>query len=528
MKNFTRKKNTTQLMFTEKDLKEIQKREIPLTTIEKQISNFKAGFPFINLEAPATLINGLKKYNPEQTKQLAAFYQDSLPHISTLKFVPASGAATRMFSHLFAFRSEYLATEEQIQSMKQDSGFNSVAYFFNHITQFAFFDDLKAAMEQNGKSMENCLEQHDYNTILDFLLNEPGLSYASLPKALIKFHKYESDSRTAIEEHLVEAANYSFGNDRSVHIHFTLSPEHIQKFRKLLSERQAMYEEQFNVTYRITHSIQKPSTDTLAVDENNEPFRNADGSLLFRPGGHGALINNLNEIEADVVFIKNIDNIVPDRLKPETNLYKMALAGCLLKLMNSSYEYLTLLENPELSEKIINQIITFAKTELSHNFTDAFYTANRKEKIEQLFVLLNRPIRVCGMVKNEGEPGGGPFVVRDAAGRLSLQIIESSQIDMNHPGQKNISAQATHFNPVDLVCCVKDYKGNKFDLTDFVDPSTGFISLKTKDGKPLKAQELPGLWNGAMAKWNTVFVEVPIITFNPVKTVNDLLRAEHL
>jgi hypothetical protein len=515
-------------MFTDKDLKEIQNREIPLAIIEEQISNFKAGFPYINLEAPATLTNGLKRYSEEEIRELAAFYKENLPHITTLKFVPASGAATRMFSHLFAFRSEYQATAEQIQQIKDENGFNSVAYFFKNITQFAFYSDLKAVMEQSGNSLETCLRQHDYNTILDYMLNEPGLNYAALPKALIKFHKYENDSRTAIEEHLVEAANYSFGNDRSAHIHFTLSPEHIQKFRDLLAKRQPMYEEKFDVTYRITHSIQKPSTDTLAVDENNEPFRNADGSLLFRPGGHGALINNLNEIEADVVFIKNIDNIVPDRLRPETNLYKMALAGCLLKLRDSIYTYLKIIENGEASEKIINQIITFAKTELSHNFTDTFYSSTQEKKIVQLYALLNRPIRVCGMVKNEGEPGGGPFIVRNANGNLSLQIIESSQIDMNNPNQKNIAARATHFNPVDLVCSVKDHKGSKFDLSDFVDPSTGFISLKTKDGKPLKAQELPGLWNGAMANWNTVFVEVPIITFNPVKTVNDLLRAEHL
>jgi hypothetical protein len=515
-------------MFTEKDLKQIQNKEIPLAIIEKQISNFKTGFPFINLEAPATPFYGLKRYNHEQIKKLAAFYQNNLHSISTLKFVPASGAATRMFSHLFAFRNEFNSTEEQIQKLKDDNSFNSVAYFFRNITQFAFYDDLKAVMEENGKSIDNCLAKHDYNTILDYLLNEPGLNYAGLPKALIEFHKYTIVSRTAIEEHLVEAANYSFGNDRSAHIHFTLSPEHIEKFRKLLAEKQPMYEQEFDITFRITHSIQKPSTDTLAVNENNEPFRNADDSLLFRPGGHGALINNLNEIEADIVFIKNIDNVVPDHLKPETNLYKMALAGYLLKLRNSIFEYLKLLENNDLSEKIINRIITFAKTELSHNFSDAFYSATREDKVIHLSVLLNRPIRVCGMVKNEGEPGGGPFIVRDADGNLSLQIIESSQIDMNNPNQKNIAALATHFNPVDLVCSVKDYQGNKFDLSDFVDPSTGFISLKTKDGKPLKAQELPGLWNGAMAKWNTIFVEVPIITFNPVKTVNDLLRAEHL
>jgi hypothetical protein len=515
-------------MFTDTDLKEIQNREIPLSTIEEQISNFITGFPFVNLEAPATLIYGLKKFSPDETQKLAEFYKINLPHISTLKFVPASGAATRMFSHLFSFRNEYTATAEQIQHLQHHNSFNSVAYFFKNMERFAFYSYLKAVMELNGKSLDLSIEQHDYNTILDFLLIEPGLNYASLPKALIRFHSYETNYRTAIEEHLVEAANYSYCHDRIAHIHFTLSPEHIQKFNNLLAEKQSLYEQEFNITYQITHSIQKPSTDTIAVDENNQPFRNADGSLLFRPGGHGALINNLNEIDADIVFIKNIDNVVHDRLKSDNNLYKMALAGCLLQLRNRIYEYLKLLENKGLSEKIMNQMITFAKTELSHNFTDSFYSADREEKIVQLYTLLNRPIRVCGMVKNEGEPGGGPFVVRDADGKLSLQIIESSQVNMQNENQKKIMNQSTHFNPVDLVCSFKDYKGNKFDLTEFVDPSTGFISHKTKDGKPLKAQELPGLWNGAMAKWNTVFVEVPIVTFNPVKTVNDLLRPEHL
>ena len=515
-------------MYSEKDLAQINNKGISMAMIEEQIANFKKGFPYVKLEAPATLIFGMKKFDIQTTKELADFYHSNLNNIRTLKFVPASGAATRMFSHLFSFRNEYAATDEQIAQVEDETNFNSVGYFFKNIHHFAFFNELKTCMSEKGKDIHACLEQHDYNTILDFLLYEPGLNYSALPKALLKFHNYETHPRTAVEEHLVEGANYCTDSSGNVDIHVTLSPEHIGKFETLLKEVSTHYEESFKVKFRISHSIQNASTDTIAVDENNEPFRNADGSLLFRPGGHGALINNLNHIVADIVFIKNIDNIVPDRLKPETNLYKMALAGCLLTIRNSVYEYLKLLEKPDLSEKILNQIISFTKDELMCTFAEDFFTADKSEKIRQLFALLNRPIRVCGMVKNEGEPGGGPFVVRDSNGKLSLQIIESSQVDVQDESQRKVMSKATHFNPVDLVCCFIDYKGRKFNLIDFVDTSTGFISLKTKDGKPLKAQELPGLWNGAMAKWNTIFVEVPIITFNPVKTVNDLLRKEHL
>ena len=354
-------------MFTEKDLLQIQNKEISLATIENQISNFKSGFPFVNLEAAATLNNGLKKFDIKMINHLADFYNCNLKTISTLKFVPASGAATRMFSHLFAFRNEYSATAEQISAIENDTNFNSVAWFFKNIKQFAFYHDLLTAMQQNGKNLEVCLAQHDYNTILDYLLNPSGLNYAALPKALLKFHNYEADVRTAVEEHLVEAANYCSDANNNAQIHFTLSPEHIQHFENLLAEKLPSYQSHFNLTFHISHSIQKPSTDTIAVDENNQPFRNADNSLVFRPGGHGALINNLNEIHADIVFIKNIDNIVPDRLKPETNLYKMALAGYLLQLRDSIYQFLHLLENNDLSLKILNSIISFAKTELSHN-----------------------------------------------------------------------------------------------------------------------------------------------------------------
>ena len=522
------KNQTINRIMIKNDVEQLNQKGIPLDILEQQIMNFKKGFPFVTLKAPATTGDGIITLSEETTSEMESFFERNLHNVSALKFVPASGAATRMFSHLFAFRKEYSATIEQISQIKADNDFNSAAWFFKNITQFAFYPELKSTMEANGKNLDKCLQRHDYNTILDLLLYTPGLNYAQLPKALLKFHKYQSHSRTALEEHLVEAAHYITDRNKNTHIHFTLSPEHIHEFEKLLSEKVPYYEKQLGVTYRITHSIQKPSTDTIAVDKNNEPFRNADSTLLFRPGGHGALINNLNEIDADVIFIKNIDNIVPDRLKPETNLYKMVLGGWLLKTRNRVFVYLKMLEQNNLSEKTLNEITSFAKTELFAHFQDEFYSAPKAEKIKRLFALLNRPIRVCGMVKNEGEPGGGPFVVSDADGNMSLQIIESSQVDMQNASQKQIAGRATHFNPVDLVCSIKDHKGNKFDLLQFVDPSTGFISLKTKDGRPLKAQELPGLWNGAMAKWNTIFVEVPISTFNPVKTVNDLLRPEHL
>ena len=445
-----------------------------------------------------------------------------------MKFVPASGAASRMFKHLFEFREVYTADAAGYELFMKERGFNSVYYFIDHLHQIAFFNDLSELLSRSQISIEHLLESRQYGTIIDFILAVNGLNYSNLPKALLKFHQYHDGSRTAAEEHLVEAAAYTKDATNIARIHFTISPEHRDKFMELLATVKSRYEEQFDVKFDISFSIQKPSTDTIAVGENNQPVRNPDGSLLFRPGGHGALLENLGEIDADLIFIKNIDNIVPDHLKSTTFHYKKLLGGYLIYLKEIIFGFLKNLQDQQPDSERFIEMVVFAKDKLCLDMPSDLDSYPFDDQVNFLITLLNRPIRVCGMVKNEGEPGGGPFWVMGEDHKLSLQIVESSQIDMKDRAQKAIVDRSTHFNPVDLVCSTKDFEGKPFNLKDFVDEQTGFISLKSSGGKTLKAQELPGLWNGAMAKWITIFIEVPIITFNPVKTVNDLLRDEHL
>lgn len=515
-------------MLTTKDLEQIKVKGISQLLIDTQIENFRKGFPFARLIAPATKSHGIRVFEETGINELAAFYSAEMPKYQLLKFVPASGAASRMFKHLFEFMESYKGTPEELEELNSDRGFNSVWYFIENLRKFAFYEDLKAALKYDKFDLDTLLEEKKYAIIIEYLLTEKGLGYANLPKGLLKFHRYDDFARMALGEHLVEGAHYAMNANREVHVHFTVSPEHRQKFDESVAEVVPAYEKKFNVKYHISFSEQKPSTDTLAVDMHNEPFRNPGGTLLFRPGGHGALIENLNDLKGDIIFVKNIDNIVPDRLKEPTYLYKRVIGGLLIQLRQKSFGYLEQIEKDEINPEMLKEITWFAKNELMLQLPLNFDELNEEDKINKLFKLMSRPIRVCGMVKNEGEPGGGPFWVENSKGEVSLQIVESSQIDSSDPGQKEIVQKATHFNPVDLVCSVRDYKDQPFDLTEFVDPETGFISVKSKDGKNLKAQELPGLWNGAMADWITVFVEVPIITFNPVKTVNDLLREQHL
>ena len=466
-------------------------------------------------------------FNEKETKELSDFYTENAKNINILKFVPASGAASRMFKHLFEFRDNYKGADEDYKQFLKDKSFNSVYNFFDKIKNFAFYDDLKAVMLKHGLNIKQCIKSKDFVTVIDFLLSEKGLNYAKLPKGLLKFHNYPDGSRMSVEEHLVEGAVYCKDKNNNVAIHFTVSPEHKEEFIEEVNRLKGKYEKYFNVKFNIGFSIQKSSTDTIAVDMNNKPFREQDESLLFRPGGHGALIENLNDLEGDIIFIKNIDNIVPDKLREPTYLYKKVIAGYLLKLQKKTFEYLEMLPKGNLNNSQLDEIENFADNKLEIKIEDNFKNLTKPEKTKYLFDKLNRPMRVCGMVKNEGEPGGGPFWVRNSKGENSFQIVESSQIDLKNPEQNNIVQKATHFNPVDLVCGVRDYKGEPFDLKKYVNTSTGLISVKSKNGKNLKAQELPGLWNGAMADWITVFVETPIITFNPVKTANDLLRKQH-
>ncbi|MDN5330394.1 MAG: hypothetical protein PWP35_2181 [Bacteroidales bacterium] len=514
-------------MFSEKDLIQLKERGIEPDTVLQQIEHFKKGFPFADLVAPATIGSGIMKFNDEEIAELESYFEQACQNLEMLKFVPASGAATRMFKHLFEFKEKFDGSEAALQDFEKDKSFNSVYNFISRIHDFAFAGLLDVKLRAKGSSLNEALEKKAYNLIISGVLDSWGLDYANLPKGLILFHKYPEGPRTSVEEHLVEGALHARNSNNEVRIHFTVSPEHKSKFEALISEKKPFFEKKLGVRYRIDYSIQKPSTDTLAVDMNNEPFRNADGSLLFRPGGHGALLENLNEAGGDIIFIKNIDNIIGDRLRSETIKYKKVIGGLLLKIRHRVNEFLFQLDAGGAQASMIADMETYARTQLFINIPEEYHHLSLNEKGQWWKHRLNRPIRVCGMVKNEGEPGGGPFIVRNSNGEISLQIVESSQINLKDPSQKAIVDQATHFNPVDLVCSIKDYRGRRFHLPDFVDPETGFISIKSKDGRDLKALELPGLWNGAMANWLTVFVETPLITFNPVKTVNDLLRPEH-
>jgi len=501
-------------MFTSKDIEQISSKKIKLKEIENQLLNFKKGFPFVNIVRPATKKDGILSLSDDEVIAYVKLFDDLLPN--SLKFVPASGAATRMFKFLFEF---YNIAKDQYKDLN-DIDNSEVIKFIKGLEKFAFYNDLKDAIKKNNLQIEDLIIEGRYKEIIKYFLFESGLNYGQKPKGVLAFHKYNEKIKTAFEEHLTEGARYAKSEDKNVQIHFTISNEHRELFENILNENRSELEKEYDVNFEITFSQQKPSTDIVAVDLKNNLFRNDDNSLLFRPGGHGALIENLNDLDADVIFVKNIDNVVSDKFKDTTVQYKKALAGILLSYQERIFNYLQIIENNDVESNVIAEIEEFIVNDLCYNFS-------KKPNVEDLFEILNRPIRVCGMVKNEGEPGGGPFWVKQLSGEENLQIVESAQIDQANTGTLNILKLSTHFNPVDLVCATKNYKGEKFDLLKFRDLDTGFISKKSKDGKDLKAQELPGLWNGAMANWNTIFVEVPIITFNPVKTVNDLLRPEH-
>ena len=496
---------------SEKDLQQIAQRGISQEQIETQLHEFETGFPFLRLEAAAAIGRGIVAPDADERKDFIAAWENyKAEGHRIVKFVPASGAASRMFKNIFAF-------------VDGDSDVPTTDFekkYFDEIERFAFYDALDAVCVKNeGKGIRALIAEGNYKAVAANMLSKEGLNYGQLPKGMLLFHKYDDGARTPMEEHLVEGALYAASKGES-HVHFTVSHEHMDFFRQKVAEKADGFAKKYGVSYDITFSEQKPSTDTIAANPDNTPFRESDGSLLFRPGGHGALIENLNEIDADVIFIKNIDNVVPDRLKPETVEWKQIIAGVLVTLQQKAFAYLHLLDAGATDEQLA-EIAQFVEKCLcvdpKGNKVDADYLRSK----------LDRPMRVCGVVKNVGEPGGGPFLTYNQDGTVSLQILESSQIDTKNEEYMKMFTQGTHFNPVDLVCAVRDYKGQPYDLPKFVDKSTGFISSKSKSGKELKALELPGLWNGAMSNWSTVFVEVPLDTFNPVKTVNDLLREQH-
>ncbi|SEG44400.1 DUF4301 family protein [Algoriphagus boritolerans] len=485
-------------------------------TVDQQIQYFKTGFPFLKITAPATPGNGIKVLTETELAHFTQNYSEKASKIDVVKFVPASGAASRMFKDLFTF-------------LEGDGDLSKSAFvqkFISNLPKFAFYTDLDNSLKSKGSSIQTCLEAGHYQKLIQELLSEEGLGYGNLPKGLLRFHAYPGENRTPAHEHLVEGLQYGIGKDNTVRIHFTVSPEHESKFKEEVTKIIPELKSASGVEFEVTYSLQKKSTDTIAVTMENEPFEEEDGSLLFRPAGHGALLENLNDIKADLIFIKNIDNVVPDRLKAPTKSYKMAIAGLLLEVQEKVFDAIRGLDSG-IDKDSVGIAIQVYNDALGGKIPTQISSGSLEEVGSFLKEKLNRPIRVCGMVKNTGEPGGGPFWIEEKDGSLSLQILETAQIDLNDPNSKLHFQASTHFNPVDLVCGTKDYQGNSFDLMKFRDMQTGFITEKSKSGRDLKALELPGLWNGAMAGWNTLFVEVPLITFNPVKTVNDLLRDEH-
>jgi len=504
-------------MLTQQDLKQIAARGISERQIEAQLHQFKTGFPFLRLEGPAAIGHGIVAPTEAERKALVERWEQyKASGKKVVKFVPASGAASRMFKNMFAF----LTADYQVPTTDFEK------QYFDNIERFAFYDALDAECQKNeGKGIKALIAEGNYKAVVANMLEQKGLNYGQLPKGLLLFHKYPEGPRTPMEEHLVEGALYAASKGEA-HVHFTVSHEHIALFEKKVEEKVGFFAEKYGIKYDISFSEQKPSTDTVAANPDGTPFRNDDGSLLFRPGGHGALIENLSEIEADVIFIKNIDNVVPDRLKDETVEWKQVIAGMLVALQEKAFGYLRLLDTGNYTHEQLVEIVQFVQRDLCCRKAD-IKELEDAELVIYLREKLNRPMRVCGVVKNVGEPGGGPFLTYNPDGTVSLQILESSQIDKQNAEYMRMFTEGTHFNPVDLVCAVRDYKGQPFCLPKFVDPATGFISQKSKGGRELQALELPGLWNGAMSNWNTVFVEVPLGTFNPVKTVNDLLREQH-
>ncbi len=506
-------------MFTPEDLQVLEKRGITVEKAQSQLESFAKGFPYLQLKSASSLEYGIMGIDEDA----ALYYQDLwTKYLATnkqiLKFVPASGAASRMFKNLFEFLSA--SYNEPTTDFEKK--------FFSDITKFAFYAELDAACQKNeGKNIQSLLADGQYKAIVENLLQAKGLNYGQLPKGLLTFHRAGKDGvRKAFEEHLVEAALYATNGEGKAHLHFTVSPEHLPLFEKLVEEKVPEYAKRYGVKYDITFSVQKASTDTLAANPDNTPFRDEKGQLLFRPGGHGALIENLNEQEADVIFIKNIDNVVPDSMKPLTVKYKQILGGVLVSIQQKLFSFVQLLESGKYGHEQLVEMIYFLQKNLYVRNPDIKQLDDTELAI-YLKRKFKRPLRVCGMVRNQGEPGGGPFIAMSPDGTFQNQILESSQIDMNNPEAVAMFKQGSHFNPVDLVCGVRDKSGRPYDLLQYVDPQTGFISQKSKNGRDLQALELPGLWNGAMSDWNTVFVEVPVETFNPVKTVNDLLRPQH-
>jgi len=509
------------IQFTEEDKQQFEKAGISEEKVLKQIGTFEEGIAMVCLEKEAVVSSGIWKFSKEEEESLIHFFENTIEDLEVLKFVPASGAASRMFKTLFNFMESFDPKKETLNKYISRTGDSDIATFFREQNKLPFVEIINEEIRGKGATKDE-----EYLLFVKEMLLEKGFNYGFYPKGLLPFHNYGKYLSSPFEEHLKEGSKYAAVSNKAV-LHFTISEQHKEMFKEEYGRIEERVVSATHTSFEISYSFQKLSTDTIAVTMDNQPFRNQDGSLLFRPGGHGALIENLNEQDADIIFIKNIDNVVVPEYLDRVSSSKKVLAGLLLRIQEKAFYYANLLDKNDIDGEQLLALKSFLENDLNVRFSDKFLGFSIDQQLAVYKDKINRPIRICGMVKNEGEPGGGPFWIRDRHDHISLQIIESAQVDMSDEEQLSIFKNSTHFNPVDLVCGVKNHNGEKYNLLNFVDDKQGFISTKTKDGKTLKALELPGLWNGAMAYWNTIFVEVPLITFNPVKTVNDLLKPTH-
>jgi len=501
------------ILFSEKDLRQIKKLGLTPRDVEEQMATYRHGSNHLKLNRPCAINDGILSIKKAAMAELIKLYDREAGKFRLLKFVPASGAASRMFAEWF--------------TALEKGGFDSPVRnqsFLWALKKYPFYYLIK-----QNKRVSKFIDQKNIKGLLDYILSANGLNFGWLPKALIPFHLYRAgEARTALEEHLFEAAKYVRGKGDVCHLHFTISQEHKKDVTKKIKSVKSKYENLCRIKYKISSSVQSPSTNMLAVDENNLPLRDASGNLIFRPGGHGSLLKNLQNLDADLIFIKNIDNIVPEKLLKKILPYKKMLGGLALQIQQEIFAILRQIENDKPDPAQIESIKDYCSRSLNIVFPGGISRQSLTKQKQVIFSSLNRPLRVCAIVRNEGEPGGAPFWVEENDGNQTLQIIESGHVNKNNPDQMAVWSAAQYFNPVDLVCCTKNYQGEKFNLDNYVNKEAYLITLKNEKGRSLKALESPGLWNGGMAYWNTVFVELPIIVFNPVKTVDDLLRPEHL
>ncbi len=511
-------------MLTKQDIKQIEAHSLSQEKVNAQIAQIKKGMTYSKLVKAATIGHGIIRLNPEEQQHYRTAYDNKRDKLSIVKFVPASGAATRMFKFLFNFLKEFNENSNSVNTYKQKhKDFN---VFIKGLEKFPFYPAVMAQVKVKYPLYDKLTYAKKCKAFVQVMLDAQELNYGFYPKGLLPFHQYNKTAVTAFREHLLEATMYASSNQKA-HLHFTVSEAHYDMFKAELEQVRPNLEAKTNTEFVVDFSFQNKATDTIAITANHTLFRAANGNLVFRPSGHGALLENLNTLNHDLIFIKNIDNIVVYTKNKEVSEYRKLLAGVLLDVQERVFSYLEALDSNSITEEKTLEIASFIVETLSRTIDADFDDFNINEKITYLHNMLNRPIRVCGMVKNEGEPGGGPFWVTDKNNTTSLQIIEFAQIDVSLKAQQDIVNSATHFNPTDLVCGVKNYKGTKFNLQNFVDPSAAFITMKSQNGIDIKALELPGLWNGSMAHWNSIFVEIPLETFNPVKTVNDLLKSGH-